>query len=89
MRIDLTVQMITFAILYVQIYFFCLGLAQMAYFTYDEFEGFNRVNRQSSKGLKFNRQPSKKVLFSRSGQKCKLILTVKKVQGISSLAPFF
>ena len=47
--------------------------------------GLNGVNRQSSNGLKFNRQPSKNVICYRQSPKRRLILTVKKFEGISNL----
>ena len=48
-----------------------------------------RVNSQPSNRLKFNRKPSKKVLFfTVNRQKCRLILTVKKFQGISKNVTF-
>ena len=37
------------------------------------------------KGPKFNRKPSKKLLFTVNRQKYRLILTVKKFQGITNL----
>ena len=52
-------------------------------------EGLNGVNRQLSRGLKFNCQPSQKVIFfTANRQKCRLIFTVKKFQGTSNLTVF-
>ena len=48
--------------------------------------GLNGVYCQPSNGLKFNCQRSKKVIFTVNREKCRLMLIVKKFQGISNLS---
>ena len=44
-----------------------------------------RIHMVAVKGPKFNRKPSKKLFFTVNRQKYRLILAVKKFQGITNL----